>query len=114
MSEYKADLWAWFLRHAEVHNSFYWEPMEDKVKNHLTECGINLDNSETPDLGTVSEFVSTFDDNDEIACITVGTWVCKCGKYGTAWNVQPYRNRLNLAVRDTTLGDVITGVLNGT
>lgn len=113
MNEYKADLWAWFLRHAEEHNGFYWDKPDLYVITHLTECGIDLEKSDSPDVGTVSEFVSTVDDNDEIACITVSHWQCNCGEYGTTSHVKS-RNWPTLAVRDVKLSDVIAGVINGT
>ncbi|MEW9530694.1 hypothetical protein [Microbispora sp. NPDC049125] len=80
--DYERDLWKWFLARAKHHNVYYYEDVLPKVASHLAECGIDYDNSQLPDVGTVSQFTDTESENDELPAITVAGWICKCGKYG--------------------------------
>lgn len=81
--QYSAEVWAWFLKRARMHDGYGWVDLPEKIANHLRECGIDMGESTLPDLGTVSEFTDTFSPNDNLSAVVSERWKCNCGDYGT-------------------------------
>ena len=109
---YEQDLWKWFLARARTHNGYGWDDLSPKAASHLAECGIDYAKSDTPDVGTVSEFDGTDNTNQELDAITVWTWVCNCGAYGDRLGYRTARRELTLAIPGPyPMGQVIYEVI---
>ncbi len=79
---YEQALWEWFLINAQLRTVYGFSPEVDALfRQHMEQCGIDHDDSDTPSVGTFSEFVSTFDGNSESVGVVAERWRCKCGKY---------------------------------
>lgn len=87
-SEFTKVVWAWFLKRAQAHNVYSWMEIPPKIKKHLNECGIDLEESDLPDLGEVSQFADTESPNDELPAVVVQDWVCQCGDYGSGFRAK--------------------------
>lgn len=107
MKPYNEALWAWFLSKAKLRTVY--GPVEDsfneKLHKHLEQCGIDMDNSDIPDVGTISEFADTFSENDELDGVVVERWSCLCKKWRS-------RSNYSLAILgEIKLNEVIYEVL---
>lgn len=83
MKPYNEALWEWFLSKAKLRTVYGPESVfaEEKFHKHLEQCGIDIDNSDVPEVGTISEFADTFSPNHEIEGIVVERWSCGCKKW---------------------------------
>ncbi len=85
---YDQALWEWFLSKAKLRTVY--GPVEDsfnaKLHKHLEQCGIDMDNSDVPEVGTISEFADTFSENDELDGVVVERWSCLCKKWRSQSN----------------------------
>lgn len=109
--EFAELVWTWFLKRAKAHNVYYWMDVPDKIKKHLDECGIDLEHSSIPDLGTVSQFADTEGPNDELPAVVVEDWVCRCGDYGSGFRAK--QNHFTLGIPGPyKVSDIILEILN--
>ncbi len=80
---YDQALWEWFLSKATMRTVY--GPVEDffnaKFLKHLEQCGIDVDNSDVPEVGRISQFADTFSPNDELDGVVVERWSCLCKKW---------------------------------
>lgn len=87
MKPYKQAIWEWFLLRAQIMDVYGGVSHKDaKLQQHLKDCGIDYDRSDTPEVGTYSQFADTFSSNDEIAGIVCSSWGCLCGKYPVGYS----------------------------
>jgi hypothetical protein len=104
---YNEALWMWFMSKAKLRTVYGAESVfaEEKFHKHLEQCGIDMEASEAPDVGTISEFQDTFSPNDEIEGIVVHRWSCGCKKWRD-------RGEYSLAILDEIkLSDIVYEVL---
>lgn len=80
---YDEALWAWFLSKAVIRTVYGVDrKLNETFHKHLRICGIAVDISEPPTIGTISEFAGTDNGNDELEGIVSGGWSCECGGWG--------------------------------
>ena len=82
-SAYEAAVWRWFFSKAQRRADHYgtWVDLTPREKEHITSCGIK-EGSALPEVGTVAQFISTFDGTGERLVICTDAWICNCGEYG--------------------------------
>lgn len=108
MLPYKEAVWKFFMEHGGVYNYYGGYGHESgAIRKHVAECGLNLDEMDTPEMETDSEFAGTFTDSDEIS-ILKGYIVCNCGKYQKSKFLY---ERTEWSLRDMKLGQVIWHVV---
>ena len=105
---YNEALWEWFMSKAKLRTVYGPEGVfaDEKFHKHLEQCGIDMDNSDVPEVGTISQFADTFSPNDELDGVVVERWSCLCKKWGSG------RSQSSLAILgEIKLNEVIYEVL---
>jgi hypothetical protein len=111
---YQQAVWAWFLPRAQIHTGFTWLSDEYggeravEAREHLAECGVDMEASELPNLGHVDEFAGTGCETDKIDAVYTSRLVCNCKKVDTThWSSRDVYGIPGAF----TLGEVLTEVL---
>lgn len=81
-NEYARALWGWFIERAYQSGSWGVEPLDRDVREHLLSCGIDVERSSLPEVGSVEDRISTDAGWKRVPAITISDWSCNCGKYG--------------------------------
>lgn len=79
---YDQALWEWFLSKAAIRTVHGVDrKLNETFRRHLAQCGIDVDYSDAPTVGTIAEFADTFSDCDETPGVVSDHWRCLCHKW---------------------------------
>ena len=102
--EYAKALWAWFIERAKKPGRWGYESIGDEAREHLLECGIDVERSSLPEVGSTSDWHGTEAGMVRIPAITSDGWGCNCGTYGS-------RNLKLFIPGETPIAEVIYEVI---
>lgn len=101
---YKRAFWTWFIDRAHQPGRWGYQTLDSDVREHLETCGIDVEYSELPDVGSIVEWGNTLNPNITVPAIKADQWSCNCNQYGSG-------NKTMFIAGETSIGEIILAVI---